>query len=70
VLFVLRHILEQPPMDGDERICSMAFGPGLTVETGLFTKLRQAGAPGSAVEPSNARREERIEDRAATPSRV
>jgi predicted naringenin-chalcone synthase len=42
VLFVLRHILEQPPEDGDERICSMAFGPGLTVETGLFTKLRQA----------------------------
>ena len=44
VLFVLKHILEQPPMDGDERICSMAFGPGLTVETGLFTKLRQPGA--------------------------
>ncbi len=42
VLFVLRHILEQPTADGDERICSMAFGPGLTVETGLFTKLRQA----------------------------
>jgi predicted naringenin-chalcone synthase len=44
VLFVLKHILEQPPEDGDERICSMAFGPGLTVETGLFTKLRQARA--------------------------
>jgi predicted naringenin-chalcone synthase len=42
VLFVLKHILEQPSEDGDERICSMAFGPGLTVETGLFTKLRQA----------------------------
>ncbi|MDQ0633894.1 putative naringenin-chalcone synthase [Arthrobacter pascens] len=44
VLFVLRHILEQPAEDGDERICSMAFGPGLTVETGLFTKLRQVSA--------------------------
>lgn len=44
VLFVLRYILEQPVEDGDERICSMAFGPGLTVETGLFTKLRQAPA--------------------------
>jgi predicted naringenin-chalcone synthase len=44
VLFVLKHILEQPPEDGDERVCSMAFGPGLTVETGLFTKLRQASA--------------------------
>ena len=44
VLFVLRHILEQPAEDGDERICSMAFGPGLTVETGLFTKLGQVSA--------------------------
>ena len=44
VLFVLRHILDLPPADGDEggdeRICSMAFGPGLTVETALFTKIR------------------------------
>ena len=43
VLFVLRHILDLPPADsadeGAERICSMAFGPGLTVETALFTKL-------------------------------
>jgi predicted naringenin-chalcone synthase len=44
VLFVLKHILEQAPEGSDERICSMAFGPGLTVETGLFTKLRQAPA--------------------------
>ncbi|TLM87623.1 type III polyketide synthase [Pseudarthrobacter sp. NamE5] len=42
VLFVIRRILEQAPEPGDERICSMAFGPGLTVETALFTKLRQA----------------------------
>lgn len=42
VLFVIKHILEQDPEPGDERICSMAFGPGLTVETALFTKLRQA----------------------------
>ena len=43
VLFVLRHILDLPTADGaddgGERICSMAFGPGLTVETALFTKL-------------------------------
>ncbi|MGW6173129.1 type III polyketide synthase [Arthrobacter sp. NPDC055138] len=38
VMFVLKHILEQPPGAAEERICSMAFGPGLTVETGLFTK--------------------------------
>ena len=48
VLFVLKHILDQPLDGGDERICSMAFGPGLTVETGLFTKLRQGtGRPGT-----------------------
>ncbi|WP_426995828.1 type III polyketide synthase [Pseudarthrobacter sp. N5] len=41
VLFVLKNILELPADDGDEMICSMAFGPGLTVETGLFTKIRQ-----------------------------
>jgi len=40
VLFVIRHILDLPSGDGDERICSMAFGPGLTVETALFTKIR------------------------------
>lgn len=38
VMFVLKHILEQPADEAEERICSMAFGPGLTVETGLFTK--------------------------------
>ncbi|CAN7366075.1 type III polyketide synthase [Arthrobacter sp. LjRoot78] len=40
VLFVLKHIAGLPPQDGDERICSMAFGPGLTVETAMFTKVR------------------------------
>ncbi|MDP9984105.1 putative naringenin-chalcone synthase [Pseudarthrobacter oxydans] len=52
VLFVLRHILDLPPAEGEddgaERICSMAFGPGLTVETALFTKLsspRREDAP-------------------------
>ena len=49
VLFVLKHITGLPPRDGggrdgsgrdgDERICSMAFGPGLTVETAMFTKM-------------------------------
>ncbi|NOJ61105.1 type III polyketide synthase [Arthrobacter sp. 260] len=39
VMFVLKHILEQPFDGQDERICSMAFGPGLTVETALFTKV-------------------------------
>lgn len=39
VLFVLKHILDQPAVADRERICAMAFGPGLTVESGLFTKL-------------------------------
>ncbi|GAB3541608.1 type III polyketide synthase [Arthrobacter tecti] len=38
VMFVLKHILEQPTVQVNERICSMAFGPGLTVETALLTK--------------------------------
>ncbi|MNY73489.1 hypothetical protein D3C86_2122930 [compost metagenome] len=55
VLFVLKHILDQPVDGGDERICSMAFGPGLTVETGLFTKLRQGtGRRPSAVRETAA----------------
>ncbi|MCB5275821.1 Alpha-pyrone synthesis polyketide synthase-like Pks18 [Arthrobacter sp. SO5] len=69
VLFVLRHILGLPPADGDadgdargdERICSMAFGPGLTVETALFTKIsstqRPAGpsaAPHESAQPESA----------------
>lgn len=54
VLFVLKHILEQDPEDGDERICSMAFGPGLTVETALFTKLRQAAAADMGRVPGHA----------------
>ncbi|PWC07821.1 type III polyketide synthase [Mycetocola zhujimingii] len=54
VLFVLKDILDGDgdlDLDGDgggdvdgdpeqgERVCAMAFGPGLTVETGLFTRV-------------------------------
>ncbi|MBF4573750.1 type III polyketide synthase [Herbiconiux sp. VKM Ac-1786] len=53
VLFVLKAILDQALVTGTmdarpaaarptERVCAMAFGPGLTVESGLFT-LRPAG---------------------------
>jgi len=56
VLFVLKHIAGLPPQDGDERICSMAFGPGLTVETAMFTKVRAplAGSSPGAAEESKA----------------
>lgn len=39
VLFVLKNILGLPSAAAEERVCSMAFGPGLTVETSLFTKV-------------------------------
>lgn len=39
VLFVLKDILESPGTTPEERVCAMAFGPGLTVETGLFTRV-------------------------------
>ncbi|WP_411720871.1 type III polyketide synthase [Mycetocola sp.] len=39
VLFVLKEILEQEAVEGDDRVCAIAFGPGLTVETGLFTRV-------------------------------
>jgi predicted naringenin-chalcone synthase len=67
VLFVLKHILDLPASDvaaddagtssgapagaGAERICAMAFGPGLTVETALFTRL-------AAPRPAAAQRQE------------
>lgn len=36
IFFVLRRLLEQEPSPG-ERVAALAFGPGLTVESGLFT---------------------------------
>jgi predicted naringenin-chalcone synthase len=42
VLFVLKYMLERSVSEREERICSMAFGPGLTVETGLFTLVSPA----------------------------
>ncbi|XAS62608.1 type III polyketide synthase [Pseudarthrobacter sp. So.54] len=57
VLFVLKHILDLPPAadsDGGERICSMAFGPGLTVESALFTKLGSPLGEGRPVLAGNA----------------
>ncbi|GHD40649.1 type III polyketide synthase [Mycetocola manganoxydans] len=39
VLFILKDLLEEQG-SGSDRVCAMAFGPGLTVETGLFTRVR------------------------------
>lgn len=40
VLFVLKAILDAPTVADGERVCALAFGPGLTVESGLFTVAR------------------------------
>jgi len=50
VMFVLKHILDQAATAESESICAMAFGPGLTVETGLFTKV----SPGLGAETAGA----------------
>jgi len=41
ILFVLRQLLDGAagPDEAPERVCAMAFGPGLTVETALMTLL-------------------------------
>lgn len=39
VLFILQRVAQQPPEAEGERVCALAFGPGLTVDMGLFTKL-------------------------------
>ncbi|MET4002644.1 MULTISPECIES: type III polyketide synthase [Arthrobacter] len=45
VMFVLKHILELPQQSAREDICAMAFGPGLTVESALFTKVGSPSSP-------------------------
>ena len=49
VMFVLRNILDRAQPGARERVCGMAFGPGLTVETGLMTTV---GAPTARSEPA------------------
>ncbi|TFD91270.1 type III polyketide synthase [Cryobacterium serini] len=39
ILFVMKYILDDAATADGERVCSMAFGPGLTVESGLMTVI-------------------------------
>lgn len=39
ILFVLRHLLEQPSAAPEEPVITMAFGPGITIESGVLTKM-------------------------------
>jgi len=40
ILFVLEEILDPPSTSREEKVCAVAFGPGLTVEMALLTALR------------------------------
>lgn len=42
VLFVLAELLRQPCPTGSEQLAALAFGPGLTVESALLTRVRAA----------------------------
>lgn len=44
IFFVLNHLWEQPMQSDSEYILAMAFGPGLTIESGLFRKQQEAGS--------------------------
>lgn len=51
VLFILQRLLEKtddPDLRTGERVCAIAFGPGLTVESALLTMRRCDGAPAAA----------------------
>jgi alpha-pyrone synthase len=36
ILFVLKETLSQEAVSDEEKVCAMAFGPGLTVEMALL----------------------------------
>ena len=36
ILFILEEILRNPETKNGERLCAMAFGPGLTIETAIL----------------------------------
>jgi predicted naringenin-chalcone synthase len=40
VLFVLKAILDSPETADGDRVCALAFGPGLTVESSVMTASR------------------------------
>ena len=42
ILFILRRILEDPALADGARVAGLCFGPGLTVETALFTRVGAA----------------------------
>ncbi|MBM6621689.1 type III polyketide synthase [Micrococcaceae bacterium RIT802] len=65
VLFVLKDILEGAGTASGERVCSMAFGPGLTVETALMTLVPGASGGGGDAAAGHAGRRPAVEAAAA-----
>ncbi|MBP2690183.1 MAG: chalcone and stilbene synthase domain protein, partial [Deltaproteobacteria bacterium] len=47
ILFVLEEILKRPAGKGRERVCAVAFGPGLTVETAILEAIFAPDAAGA-----------------------
>ena len=54
VMFVLQKILRAATPGAQEAVCSMAFGPGLTVETALLTVIGAAGSSEAASSAAGA----------------
>jgi predicted naringenin-chalcone synthase len=48
ILFVLEEILKRPAGKGRERVCAVAFGPGLTVESAIMEAIFAPDAIGAA----------------------
>jgi predicted naringenin-chalcone synthase len=48
ILFVLEEILKRPAGKERERVCAVAFGPGLTVETATMEAIFAPDAVGAA----------------------
>jgi predicted naringenin-chalcone synthase len=49
ILFVLEEILKRHSGKARERVCAVAFGPGLTVEMAILDAILAPGAAGVAV---------------------
>ncbi len=53
ILFVLDYILKRAPVSRS-RILAMAFGPGLTIESGILERIPASSAASNINDPSNA----------------
>ncbi|KLU09296.1 type III polyketide synthase [Kocuria sp. SM24M-10] len=54
VLHVLRQVIDEAPPGEDRTVCALAFGPGLTVESALFTIPARPAAPAAHAHSATA----------------